>query len=103
MSRRPVIAGNWKMHKLQAESVELINGLMAELKDMDKATMPEVVVAPVFTSLYAVNKAMTDCGCGRVRLACQNCYFETQGAFTGEVSVEMAKDAGCEYIIIGHS
>ena len=76
---------------------------MKELKDLDKAAMPEVVVAPVFTSLYAVNKAMTDCGCGKVRLACQNCYFETQGAFTGEVSVEMAKDAGCEYIIIGHS
>ena len=103
MSRRPVIAGNWKMHKLQAESAQLANDLMAELKDLDKATMPEVVIAPVFTSLYAVNKALTDCGCGRVRLACQNCYFETQGAFTGEVSVEMAKDAGCEYIIIGHS
>lgn len=103
MSRRPVIAGNWKMHKLQAESAQLVNDLMKELKDLDKAAMPEVVVAPVFTSLYAVNKAMTDCGCGKVRLACQNCYFETQGAFTGEVSVEMAKDAGCEYIIIGHS
>ena len=103
MSRRPVIAGNWKMHKLQAESAQLVNDLMKELKDLDKATMPEVVVAPVFTSLYAVHKAMTDCGCGRVRLACQNCFYETQGAFTGEVSVEMAKDAGCEYIIIGHS
>ena len=103
MSRRPVIAGNWKMHNLQAESVELINGLMAELKDIEKSKLPEVVVAPVFTSLYAVNKAMTDCGCGKVRLACQNCHFEEKGAFTGEISVQMAKDAGCEYIIIGHS
>ena len=103
MSRRPVIAGNWKMHKLQSESAQLVNDLMKELKDMDKATMPEVVVAPVFTSLYAVNKAMTDCGCGRVKLAAQNAYFETQGAFTGEVSVEMVKDAGAEYVIIGHS
>ena len=103
MSRRPVIAGNWKMHNLQAESVELINGLMAELKDIEKSELPEVVVAPVFTSLYAVNKAMTDCGCGKVRLACQNCHFEEKGAFTGEISVQMAKDAGCEYVIIGHS
>ncbi|MBS4760143.1 MAG: triose-phosphate isomerase [Clostridium sp.] len=103
MSRRPVIAGNWKMHKLQSESAQLVNDLMKELKDMDKATMPEVVVAPVFTSLYAVNKAMTDCGCGRVKLAAQNAYFETEGAFTGEVSVEMVKDAGAEYVIIGHS
>ena len=62
MSRRPVIAGNWKMHKLQAESAQLVNDLMKELKDLDKAAMPEVVVAPVLTSLYAVNKAMTDCG-----------------------------------------
>ena len=63
MSRRPVIAGNWKMHNLQAESVELINGLMAELKDIEKSELPEVVVAPVFTSLYVVNKAMTGKRC----------------------------------------
>jgi triosephosphate isomerase len=81
--------------------VELVNGLMKELKD--EAALPEVVVAPVFTSLCAVNKAINDCGCGKVKIAAQNCYFETQGAFTGEVSVEMAKDAGCSYIIIGHS
>lgn len=103
MSRRPVIAGNWKMHNLKAQSVELVNGLMKELKDTDKAALPEVVVAPVFTSLCVVDKAIKDCGCGKVKMAAQNCYFETQGAFTGEVSVEMAKDAGCEYIIIGHS
>lgn len=103
MSRRPVIAGNWKMHNLQTQSVELVNALMKELKDEDKAKLPEVVVAPVFTSLSVVDKAIKDCGCGKVKMAAQNCYFETQGAFTGEVSVEMAKDAGCEYIIIGHS
>lgn len=103
MARKPVIAGNWKMHKLQSEAIELVNSIMAEIKDVDKAQLPEVVVAPTFTSLYAVNKAMTDCGCGKVKMSAQNCYFETQGAFTGEVSVEMAKDAGCEYIIIGHS
>lgn len=103
MSRRPVIAGNWKMHNLQAESVELVNGLMKELKDEDKAALPEVVVAPVFTSLYVVNKAINDCGCGKVKMAAQNAYFEEKGAFTGEVSVQMVKDAGAEYVIIGHS
>ncbi len=103
MSRKPIIAGNWKMHNLQAQSVELVNALMAELKSIDKAELPEVVVAPVFTSMYVVKKAMDDCGCGKVKLAAQNCYYETQGAFTGEVSTEMAKDAGAEYIIIGHS
>ena len=103
MSRKPVIAGNWKMHNLQQEAIDLVNGIMDELRSIDKNTLPEVVVAPTFTSLYAVNKAMTDCGCGKVKLSAQNCYYETKGAFTGEVSVEMAKDAGCEYIIIGHS
>ena len=103
MTRRPVIAGNWKMNKLQAEAKDLVNGVMAGLKDYDKEKLPEVVVAPVFTSLYVANKALKDCGCGKVRLAAQNCYFEKSGAFTGEASVEMLVDAGCEYIIIGHS
>ncbi len=103
MSRRPVIAGNWKMHKLQNEAVELVNAVMAELKEINKEDLPEVVVAPTFTSICAVNRAIKDCGCGKVKISAQNCFYETQGAFTGEVSVEMAKDAGCEYIIIGHS
>ena len=103
MSRRPVIAGNWKMHKLQSESAELANAVMKELKDIDKAALPEVVIAPVYTSLYAVNKALKDCGCGKVKMAAQNAFYETQGAFTGEVSVEMVKDAVAEYVIIGHS
>ena len=58
MTRRPVIAGNWKMHKLQAEAVELTNAVMQGLKEFDKAKLPEVVVAPVFTSLPAVDKAL---------------------------------------------
>ena len=103
MSRRPVIAGNWKMHNLQQEAIDLTNGVMQAWRSEEKSTLPEVIIAPTFTSLYAANKALTDCGCGKVKLAAQNCYFETKGAFTGECSVEMLKDAGCEYIIIGHS
>ncbi len=103
MSRRAVIAGNWKMHNLQKEAAELTNGIMSELKEENKEALPEVIIAPTFTSLYAANKALKDCGCGKVRLAAQNCYFEEKGAFTGECSVQMLKDAGCEYIIIGHS
>ena len=86
MSRRPVIAGNWKMHNLQAEAADLTNGIMLELKNEDKAMLPEVVIAPTFTALYAANKALKDCGCGKVRLAAQNCYYETKGAFTGSDS-----------------
>ena len=107
MTRRPMIAGNWKMHKLQGEAVELFNGIKEGLREYTIDQLPEVVVAPVFTSISAVVAQKTECGCGckgkKIKVAAQNCHWETQGAFTGEVSVEMAKDAGCELIIIGHS
>jgi triosephosphate isomerase len=101
--RKPIIAGNWKLNKVTSEAKSLVNELMAGLKDIDKAVLPEVVVAPVFTSLQAASDAMSACGCGKVKLAAQNCYWESTGAFTGEVSVEMIKDLNAEYIIIGHS
>lgn len=103
MTRRPVIAGNWKMHNLQRESKELVNGIMDNIRAIDKCKLPEIVVAPTFTSLAIVKDALDTCGCGKVKMSAQNCFYETQGAFTGEISVEMAKDIGCDYIIIGHS
>ena len=57
MSRRPVIAGNWKMHNLQQEAIDLTNGVMQALRSEEKSTLPEVIIAPTFTSLYAANKA----------------------------------------------
>lgn len=101
--RKPIIAGNWKMHKTTAEAKELVQELKAGLKDLDKAILPEVVVAPVFTSLQVVSDELCACGCDKIKLSAQNCYFEKQGAFTGEVSVDMIKDLKAEYIIIGHS
>ena len=62
MSRRPVIAGNWKMHNLQQEAADLTNGIMQELRAEDKSALPEVVIAPTFTSLYAANKALKNVG-----------------------------------------
>ncbi len=103
MGRKPIIAGNWKMHNNMAESKQLVVDIMEALKKEDKAALPEVVVAPVFTSLCTVSKVISDCGCGNVKLSSQNCYWEAKGAYTGEISVEMLKDIGCSYIIIGHS
>lgn len=104
MSRKPIIAGNWKMHNNNAQSVELTEGLKAELKEIDKNLLPEVVIAPVFTSLYVVNEELNKCGCGKIKMASQNCYYEPKGAFTGEVSIDMLKDfSNLEYVIIGHS
>jgi len=103
MSRKPIIAGNWKMHNSQKEGVDLVNAVMDGVRSYSKEQLPEIVVAPVFTSLCAVDNALKACGCGKVQLAAQNCYFEAKGAFTGEVSIEMIKEFDAKFIIIGHS
>ncbi len=103
MTRKPIIAGNWKMHNNCAQSKELIKGIKEKVDGLDIAKLPEIVVAPVFTSLGAVNEEICHCGCGRIKLAAQNVYFEPKGAFTGEISIDMLKDFEVSYIIIGHS
>lgn len=107
MSRRPIIAGNWKMNLLQAEAKELFSGIKAFTEQFNAPQLPVVVVAPTFTSIATVAGINCDCGCGcgckKIYIAGQNCYWEPKGAYTGEISVEMLKDAGCDYVIIGHS
>jgi triosephosphate isomerase len=95
--RRPFIAGNWKLHKTVAEALELANALKAELIDMDDA---DIVVAPVFTALEQVAKALSG---SSITVAAQNCYPEKSGAFTGEVSPALLKDVGCRHVIVGQS
>jgi len=105
MSRKPIIAGNWKMNLLQSDAKALFEGIKGFVKDFTAQQLPTVVVAPVFTSLSVVNSVKCDCGCGgdKISIAAQNCHWEKSGAYTGELSVEMLADAGCSYIIIGHS
>jgi triosephosphate isomerase len=95
--RTKLICGNWKLHKTVAESIELataIKNAVGPLRDV------EVVIAPVFTSLYAVAKRLEGSAVG---LAAQDCFWEDQGAWTGEVSARLLKDVGCGYVIIAHS
>jgi len=97
MSRTKLICGNWKLHKTIAESVELataIKNAVGPIRDV------EVAVAPVFTALHAVAKRLEG---SAVALAAQDCFWEDQGAWTGEVSAKLLKDVGCKYVIIGHS
>ena len=105
MSRKPIIAGNWKMNLLQADAKALFEGIKNFTKDFTAPQLPEIIVAPVFTSLSVVNAEKCTCGCGcdKIAVAGQNCHWEKSGAFTGEVSVEMLADAGCSHVIIGHS
>ena len=95
--RKPLIAGNWKLHKTLTEALELVNDLKTEVEDVTDA---EIVVAPVFAALAKVADALAG---SNIQLAAQNCYPEASGAFTGEVSPALLRDAGCRYVIVGHS
>jgi len=95
--RIPVIAGNWKMNKHIVESVSLVK----ELKDFIRGIKGvDIVVCPPFTSLGLVKEIINGTN---IHLGAQNMYWETKGAFTGEISPLMLKDVGCEYVILGHS
>lgn len=104
MSRKPIIAGNWKMNLLQSEAKELFSSIKDFVKQYSADQLPTVVVAPTFLSIAAVESLRCECGCRNLLFtSAQNCNWEKSGAYTGEVSVDMVKDAGCEYVIIGHS
>jgi len=95
--RNWIVAGNWKMHNTIAESVSLAQAI----KDATTAVKNgEVIVAPPFTALQSVAETLKG---SAVKLAAQNMYPEDKGAFTGEVSPLMLKDAGCTYVLVGHS
>ncbi|HEX6835427.1 MAG TPA: triose-phosphate isomerase [Polyangia bacterium] len=97
MARTKLICGNWKLHKTIAESIELataIKNAVGPVRDV------EVAVAPVFTALHAVAKRLEG---SAVAVAAQDCFWEDQGAWTGEVSAKLLKDVGCKYVIIAHS
>ncbi len=95
--RTPVIAGNWKLFKTIAEATAMVN----ELKPLVAGTAGvEIVVAPVFTALSRIAEALSG---SNVRLAAQDCYWEEEGAYTGEVAPKLLADAGCSHVIIGHS
>jgi triosephosphate isomerase len=96
MSRRPLIAGNWKLHNGIADALALAEAVHTATA----SAAAEVVVAPVFTALYAVAQKLAG---SHVGVAAQDVYWEPKGAFTGEVSAGLLKDAGCSWGIVGHS
>ena len=96
MSRKRIIAGNWKMNKTPSEAVELVN----TLKDLVKNDAVDVVYCVPAIDICPVAEAIKG---SNVQLGAQNFYIEDKGAYTGEISAPMLKDAGVKYIIIGHS
>ena len=95
--RTPFIAANWKMNKTVHETVVFVKELRSLVKD---AAGIEIVVAPPFTAVHAAAEAARN---SPIAVAVQDIHWERDGAFTGEVSAAMAKEAGAEFAIVGHS
>ncbi|MDM8552845.1 triose-phosphate isomerase [Desulfobacterales bacterium HSG2] len=96
-NRIPLIAGNWKMFKTCSEAVETAEQLARLVANV---TDREAMIAPPFTAISLVSETLRG---SRVSLGAQNLFWETEGAYTGEISSDMLVSAGCKYVIIGHS
>lgn len=98
MARNKIIAGNWKMHKNQAESLTFVQDFKTEIQDVEVER--EIVLCVPFTSLTAMSKSLHG---SKIMLGAQNIHWEQQGAYTGEISGEMLTEIGVSYVIVGHS
>ena len=94
--RKPIIAGNWKMNKTPEEAAQLVRDLIPLVKD----AKCDVVVCTPAVNFAAVKPVIEGTN---IKLGAQNVHFKASGAYTGELSADMLKAAGCEYVIIGHS
>src|SRR4051794_32484697 len=95
--RKLIVAGNWKMNKTVAESLDLVRGLKIELANVKEV---DLVICPPFTSLSEVSKAILD---SNIRLGAQNMSEHNVGAYTGEIAAVMLKEFSTRYVILGHS
>lgn len=96
--RQPIIAGNWKMNKINQEARELAQSIVQGF--IAGSPLPEVVLCPPFTALEAVVGVIRGT---EIELGAQNAFWESQGAYTGEISPNMLLTVGCKYVILGHS
>ncbi len=97
MNKHTIVAGNWKMYKTPTEGQNLVENfvnLMLNIEDM------EVIFCPPFSALFNIDVVLKETP---YKLGAQNCHWEKEGAFTGEVSVSMLESCGVDYVIVGHS
>lgn len=94
--KRAIIAGNWKMNKTPSEAEKLIN----EIKPLVQGADCDVIVCVPFVSIFAALEAVKG---SNIKVGAQNCHWEKNGAFTGEISAQMLRETGVEYVIVGHS
>ena len=95
--RRTIIAGNWKMNKTAADAKALTEKIV---KACTHVVSVDVVLCPPFTSLWAISDLLRN---SSVKMGAQNMHWEKSGAFTGEIAPDMIKEAGCHFVILGHS
>lgn len=96
--RTLLIAGNWKMNAGPSEAKQLANAMVAAREGKDDSA--DILICPPFVSVPAVAESFSG---SRLKVGAQNVHTEDNGAYTGETSTSMLKDAGCEYVIVGHS
>jgi triosephosphate isomerase len=96
--RKIIIAGNWKMYKTQAETLDFLRHFLGQLTDTPDGR--EVVLCAPFTALSALSKSLHG---ARVKVGAQNIHWELEGAYTGEISGDMLRELGVRYVIVGHS
>ena len=96
--RKIVIAGNWKMHKTQVESLEFVQKFKSEIQNTEEGR--EIVLCAPFTSLSIMSKNLHG---SRIQLGAQNIHWEDKGAYTGEISGDMLTEIGISYVVVGHS
>jgi triosephosphate isomerase len=99
MAQKKLVVANWKMNKGLDESQKFVEELKAYI-EKNRSLNCDVVICPPFTSLEIVNRIVSGTP---VKLGAQNVFYETNGAFTGEISCSMLKSCGCKYVIAGHS
>lgn len=96
--RRPLVVGNWKMHRTPSESTRFLRDLLPHLADLSRSC--DIAIAPPYTSLHPAAEALKD---SPIALAAQDTHWEEEGPYTGEVSAKALAEIGCRYVIVGHS
>jgi len=96
--RKKIVAANWKMNMMQAESARFVESLLLEIGDMADV---EVVIVPPFTAIAKVMEALGSAQ--NIKVGAQNMYWERSGAFTGEISAALLRDLFVHYVVLGHS
>lgn len=96
---KPFIVGNWKMYKTISEAEGLVLTIIDKMRGISESDV-EVAIAPPFTAIYHINQVLQQTA---IKLCGQDMFWKKDGAYTGEISPDMLKDIGCQYVIIGHS